>query len=150
MSTLDSARPHPGLPARSGRWFVLAVLLALAGALLPSEPYATAATRPISVGSRPVGIAVTPDGHHAYVANSGSFSLSVIDTKTNKVVGRVRVGDTPVGVAVAPDGRRAYAANAGSDSVSVIDTATDTEVATVHVGDIPVGVAVAPDGRRAY
>jgi YVTN family beta-propeller protein len=34
----------------------------------------------LTVGSAPEGVAVTPDGRHAYVANEGSNNVSVIDT----------------------------------------------------------------------
>ena len=39
----------------------------------------------------------------------GPGTLSVIDTKTDKLVGEpVEVGPFPLAIAVAPDGRRAY------------------------------------------
>ena len=38
---------------------------------------------PIAVGTAPRDIAITPDGTRAYVANSGSANVSVIDTATN-------------------------------------------------------------------
>jgi streptogramin lyase len=34
---------------------------------------------PIAVGSAPTGVAVTPDGRRVYVANFGSYNVSVID-----------------------------------------------------------------------
>ncbi len=86
----------------------------------------------------------------AYVTNSSSNSVSVIDTSTNTVVATVAVGSNPVGVAITPDGTRAYVANQLSNSVSVIDTSSNTVVATVAVGSNPVGVAITPDGTRAY
>ena len=87
---------------------------------------------------------------HAYVANSGDNTVSVINTATNSVVGTNNVGSTPIGVAVSPDGNRVYVANNGSGTVSVIDTATDTVTATVGVGTLPQAVAVSPDGNRVY
>ena len=48
---------------------------------------------------------------HAYVANTGSNSVSVIDTTSNTVVATVGVGDYPIGVAITPDGTRAYVTN---------------------------------------
>jgi YVTN family beta-propeller protein len=112
-------------------------------------------TATITVGSGPFGVAVTPDGTHAYVANTGTFSVtgttvSVIDTATNTVGATIPVGNTPKGVAITPDGTLAYVANGTSDNVSVIRTATNTVVATVAVGNQPEGVAVTPDGTRAY
>ena len=82
-------------------------------------------------------------GHHiavaapfAYITNTGSNSVSVIDTATNTVVATVAVGFAPLGVAVNPAGTRVYVANNGTNSVSVIDTATNTVVTTVTVGEI--------------
>src|SRR5215831_4391865 len=60
----------------------------------------------VPVGGGPVGVAITPDGTHAYVAHR-SFpappgAVSVIDTATNTRVADVRVGVGPVGVAITP------------------------------------------------
>lgn len=60
----------------------------------------------------------------AYVANSASNNVSVIDTATNTVVTIVFVGADAHGVAVTPDGTRVYVTLEGSASVAVIDTAT--------------------------
>src|SRR5215469_16917540 len=73
----------------------------------------------------------------AYVTNSGSGTVSVIDTATNTVVATVPVGSDPNGVAITPDGTRTYVT--GSPT-SVIDTSTNTVVATVPVGGNPSGV----------
>jgi YVTN family beta-propeller protein len=43
---------------------------------------------PLSVGSQPAGVAVTPDGKYAYVTNNGSNTISIIDIATNRVMGR--------------------------------------------------------------
>ncbi len=86
----------------------------------------------------------------AYVANTRSNSLSVIDTSHDAVVATVVVGANPVHVAITPNGASAYVTNARANSVSVIDTATNTVVATVPVGANPVDVAVTPDGTKAY
>ena len=42
----------------------------------------------IPVGNEPLGVAFTPDGTQAYVANIGSNTVSVIATATNTVVAR--------------------------------------------------------------
>lgn len=86
----------------------------------------------------------------AYVANTGSGSVSVIDTSSVAVVGTVAVGSTPFAVGITPDGSRAYVANRGSDSISVIDTSSNRVVATVGVGRTPHAVAVTPGGARVY
>ena len=86
----------------------------------------------------------------AYITNSGSNTVSVIDTATNTVVATVAVGSQPLGVAVTPNGAHVYVTNHSSSTVSVIDTATNTVVATVPVGSFPRGVAVTPDGKHVY
>src|ERR1700688_479938 len=66
----------------------------------------------------------------AYVTNSSSSSVAVIDTATNTVIATVGVEGRPIGVGVAltPDGSRVYVANSESNSVSVIDAATNTVI----------------------
>jgi YVTN family beta-propeller protein len=55
------------------------------------------------VGSVPVGLAVTPDGKHVYVANQSSNNVSVIDTTTNMAAAAtIPVGTNPDGVGIIP------------------------------------------------
>jgi YVTN family beta-propeller protein len=57
----------------------------------------------IPVGAAPVGVAVTPDGKSALVANFGGATISTIDVNTRtKDPTDIMVGSLPVGVAVAP------------------------------------------------
>ncbi len=79
----------------------------------------------------PVGVAVGPDGTRAYVVNSVSNTVSVIDTATNTVTGTIPVGALPVGVAVSPDGTRAYVTNQDANTVSIIDTASNSVIGTI-------------------
>ena len=51
---------------------------------------------PIHVGNGPVGIAITPDGSKAYVANQFDNTVSVIATATNTVVTTIGVGSSPI------------------------------------------------------
>lgn len=87
-------------------------------------------------------------GARAYVANSASDSVSVIDTATSSV-SKVPVGHYPLDVAVSPDGRRAYICNFLGDSVSVVDSASHTLIGAVAVGSRPCRIAVTADGSRA-
>src|SRR4029077_4311946 len=51
----------------------------------------------IAVGSGPYGVAISPDGSHAYIANN-SGTVSVIDTSSNSVVSTINVGGEAVGI----------------------------------------------------
>jgi len=89
-------------------------------------------------------------GNRAYVVNSGSSNLSVIDTASNTLVSTVAVGSSPQSVAVNTATNRAYVTNSGSSSLSIIDTAGNTLVATISVGSSPQSVAVNAATNRAY
>jgi YVTN family beta-propeller protein len=110
----------------------------------------------VPVGGVPIGVAVTPDGKHAYVANFTDGTVSVIATATSNTTGTpIPVGNGPEGVAITPDGKHAYVTNSGTlnvpgTTVSVIATASNTVVATVKVGNTPSEVAVTPDGKHVY
>ena len=84
----------------------------------------------INIGSYPEGVAVTPDGRHAYVGNVGFEDMpsmvSVIDTATHTVVKAINTGPS-FGVAVAPDSLTAYVTNY-PNTVLVIDTAAQAVV----------------------
>ena len=82
--------------------------------------------------------------YDAYVTNEGSNSVSVINTKTNRVVGSpISVGAHPIAIAITPDGKSAYVVNTLSDSVSVIDTQTKRVVGSpIRVDHYPVAIAI--------
>jgi len=52
-------------------------------------------TATVPVGNFPVGVAVTPDGAHVYVANEKDHSVAVIATGSNAVTATVPVGNSP-------------------------------------------------------
>src|SRR5216683_1073311 len=80
----------------------------------------------------------TPLPGRAYVANSGSANVTVIDTTTNFVSAPIPVGTNPRAVGVDPTVHRAYVVNNGSNTVTVIDTTTNTVVgAPIPVGTFP-------------
>lgn len=86
----------------------------------------------------------------AYVANTGSNTVSVINTVTNTVTATITVGTGPIGVAASLDGSTVFVSNLSTNNVSVINTATNTVVATVAVGASPVGVAINPILGKVY
>jgi YVTN family beta-propeller protein len=61
---------------------------------------------PIPVGRRPRGVAVTPDGKHAYVTHYSDGTVSIIDTASNTVLTGtgfpITVGSEPFGVGIIP------------------------------------------------
>ena len=87
-------------------------------------PIATATNtpgKPIQVGvaddlpDRPGGIAITPDGKTAYIANVDSGTVTPITMATNTTGEPIRVGKAPGPIAITPDGKTAYVANGADD-----------------------------------
>ena len=93
-------------------------LVALLGLLLGLAGPADARRYPGATTSSP--IALSADGKYLWSVNPGGDSVSVISTRTNKVLTKVGVGDEPESVALDPNNRYAYVANAASGSVTVI------------------------------
>lgn len=111
-----------------------------------------------NVGSRPDFVAMTPDGHRAYVTTASG--LSMIDTDPtsaayNYVTATIAVagmGSQPV--AVSPDGMRVYALLNGG-RIAVIDadpgsSSYNTVTATITAGVNSRGLAVTPDSKKIY
>lgn len=107
--------------------------------------------------TNPYGIATMPDGSEVWVTESGTNTVSVITTSSNKITGTVVVGIYPHGIAITPDGKTAYVANTGPNTgpggsyvVSVVDVASQTVTGTVNVREAPQVVTVSPDGSLVF
>ncbi len=93
-------------------------------------------------------------GVNAFITNSGSGSISVVDTATN-ALSAVSVGATTQGVAMDPKGARAYVAGTSglASSLYAIDTKSKAVVGSVVFPSTVkslFGVAVSPDGARLF
>jgi YVTN family beta-propeller protein len=86
----------------------------------------------------------------AFVVNSGSATVTLVDLTTRRAGPAIPVGRDPRGVAITPDGRTAYVTNTGSGTVTPIDTASRRAGTPIRVGHDPRGIAITPDGRTAY
>jgi YVTN family beta-propeller protein len=103
----------------------------------------------IPVGAGPAGIAVSPDGSRAYVANYTSKNVSVINTATNTVIATVTASYNPNGIVVSPDGKRVYVSDDYS-YMSVIDATNNTLITNQVVLSESAGIAISPDGKIVY
>ncbi|HOX01577.1 MAG TPA: bifunctional YncE family protein/alkaline phosphatase family protein [Candidatus Paceibacterota bacterium] len=114
----------------------------------------------IMVELNPSALAVSPDGRHVVVANTGSDTLSVIDVRTDRVVEKIWARQTPAdlfgaqpnALAFDPSGRRLYVCNGTQNAVAVIrfDPARNASgvAGLIPAGWFPGAVQYDP-GRRA-
>lgn len=128
----------------------------------------------LNVDQEPIGVAVSPDGHYAYVANfraGNQGSVAVIRTSDDAVLQTIGIGHGPWGVAASiyaslqgADGytfvsnsRHATGSDLNPGSVAVLrhDRDWDADAHTLlsplpSVGVAPLGVAAPRNGRFAY
>lgn len=100
----------------------------------------------VEVGKMPAEVTFSPDGTRAFVCNSGSGTVSVIDVAAKTVVKEIPVGDTPVGAWPGRDGLM-YVDNEASKSISVIDPVALAVTWTYELGFTPGMATIAPTGE---
>jgi YVTN family beta-propeller protein len=86
----------------------------------------------------------------AYVANSGSNTVTVLDLVNLRQDRVLSVGEDPSGIAANPARNEVYAVNTDSGTVSVIDATRNLVVATISVHRKPYFIDVDSTGTRAY
>jgi DNA-binding beta-propeller fold protein YncE len=122
---------------------------------LKASPPAVIGT--ITVGKQPSGLAISPKGDLALVANRADGTISVLSIRGKDilVLDTVTVGtgaDQVSAVAITPDGKRALAVKSNANKVALLSI--DGQKVTYDKRDLPSGifpynVAVTPDGKLA-
>lgn len=124
-----------------------------------TNPDKSTLKRSIHVGRQPIALLPNPAGTRLFVANSGSDSVSVVDTKTDRVIETISLrpagfeklpGMTPTGLSLNPDGTRLYVSLGDANSVGVLDISKPkaSVVGFIPVGWYPTSVAMSHDGQE--
>ena len=77
-----------------------------------------------TVGMVPKYVAVTPNDKYVIATNWCSWTVSIVNEATHRLVTTIPVGAYPRGVAISPDSHLAYVAIMGSDVIDVISLST--------------------------
>jgi len=115
---------------------------------LPS-PVSYRVTGTVTVGKRPVGVAVDPSTGTVYVANWGDGTVSVIDAATRTVVADIPIGRGSANVAVDPITHLVYVSDHDT-TLSVLDGRTHAVIDAVPVIANQTGVVVDPGTNTVY
>jgi YVTN family beta-propeller protein len=104
----------------------------------------------IPTGSAPTGVAFSPDGSRAYVANQLDNNVSVINVATSQVITNISTGGASTfAVQVSLDGSRLFIGTNGT-TVFIVDTGNNQIIGSAEVGSAPNAFVVAPDNRIIY
>ena len=116
--------------------------------VLNANNNSVAATIPLH--KHPLSINVAPDGKLAYIANSGSNTISVIDLAARREIAQIGTGEEPVKAEPSPDGKTLVVPNRRGSSVSIID-ARSQRVRTIFE-DCPgaADAVILPDSSKAF
>src|ERR1022692_2577891 len=96
------------------------------------------------------GLGYSPDSKTLAVVSVASNSVTLIDTATNTIKGKVYVGRSPHEAFFRPDGRELWVAVRGENYVSVIDPVQQKEVRRIETANGPGMVLFRPDGKYAF
>lgn len=132
---------------------VLPLLYSLGNAdnsVVPIDPTNGALGPRIAVGDNPVAAVFGPRGRRLFVADSGSNALSVIDTRSQKVVATLQTGPDPVALAI--DARRGllWVVNEGNGTLESFGLRDLAAGRSVVVGPGPDAITIDHHGRYAY
>jgi YVTN family beta-propeller protein len=121
---------------------ILAFVGVLLAGMLARAALEGAKPIPRPIYKSPLGLAIDPTSHIAYVALHTADALAVVDLKNNKVLEEIRVGRKPHDIAL-HDGI-AYVTCEADDTLVVVDVLERKVLRQFKVGQAPRGVAVHP------
>jgi YVTN family beta-propeller protein len=111
----------------------------------------------IATGAHPISLLFDKSQSRLFVANAHSDTVSIVDTKTDKVAHTILLrpeiakdvaGATPDGQALSADEKRLFVTLGDMNAVAVVDVEDVELLGYVPAGWYPTGVVVAPDDKR--
>ena len=96
------------------------------------------------------GLGFSPDHKTIDAISIGSNSVTLIDTETNTIKGKIYVGRAPHEGFFTPDGKELWVCVRGEDYVSVIDPVAMKETRRIPTANGPGMVLFRPDGKYAF
>jgi YVTN family beta-propeller protein len=90
---------------------------------------------------------------NAYITNEADGTVSVIDTKTDRVIATISVADHPYAVAISADDNRVYVTD--DSGIEIINSASNKVIRRIALPGLTgtflsSGLVVSPDGSKLY
>src|SRR5271170_2600511 len=96
------------------------------------------------------GLGYSPDSKTLAVVSVGSNSVTLIDTATNTIKGKIYVGRSPHEAFFTTDGRELWVTVRGENYVSVIDPRQMKEIRRIETANGPGMTMFSPDGKYGF
>jgi YVTN family beta-propeller protein len=96
------------------------------------------------------GLGYSPDSRTLAAVSVASNSVTLIDTASNAIKGKVYVGRSPHEAFFTPDGRELWVTVRGENYVSVINPAQMKEVRRIEMANGPGMIMFGPEGKYAF
>jgi YVTN family beta-propeller protein len=96
------------------------------------------------------GLGYSPDSKTLAVVSVASNSITLIDTATNKIKGKIYVGRSPHEAFFTTDGRELWVTVRGENYISVIDPVQMKETRRIELANGPGMTMFGPDGRYGF
>ena len=171
VTNLGGPKPRPGDRSateccyqRAERVRVDARGIAEMGSVMRVDLVTGNVTRSLTVGRHPTALAWDTLHSRLYVANGNDESVSIVDTRENRVVRAIEIGHSsmtrrgasPTALAISPDAKSLYVALGPLNAVAVYDldrlqrsgvSTTAALIGLIPTSWYPSNLDVSPDGR---
>lgn len=108
------------------------------------------ALRHYPVGEKPEGLALHPDGRHAWVGLNGEGKVQVLDLESGAIVASLPAGSYPARIEFNADGSRAFVIDPKESRLLVFDAASRAALHAHRIEGVPLGILPAADPGRVY
>ena len=105
--------------------------------------------REIQVGKAPAGVALSTANREAYISNTESSEISVIDVDSLEVKRTIELNGSSLGVAVSPDGKRLFVSDWFNNCLLVIQL-NSNDRRCIKVGKAPAGISISEKNNEIY
>lgn len=142
----NNRRPH-GVAVLPGAGEILVTIEKPFG-LLRVDPAAKKVVRRYEVGGEsPHMVMLGPHARTAWVSNSGSGTVAVLDLESGALQEPIPTGKNPQGCVMSRDGRTIYVTNNQSNSISIVDVPTRKVKREIATGEGPARVFLSSDEK---
>jgi YVTN family beta-propeller protein len=100
--------------------------------------------------SAPKGLSALPSGKLIYVSESGTNTVAVFESATDRLLVRTKVAVGPGRMAVTPNGSMVLVLNTPAGRMSFLSAQTQKLLGVLALGNMPCAIEIDSDSEKAY